>query len=56
MKTTVLTYNLRTASKDRVSLSWHLTKREKQFVENAMNQFDNNKNRFKLKRLLSDRN
>lgn len=56
VKTTVLTYNLRTASKDRVSLSWHLTKREKQFVENAMNQFENNKNRFKLKRLLSDRN
>jgi hypothetical protein len=56
VKTTVLTYNLRTASKDRVSLSWHLTKREKQFVENAMNQFDNNKNRFKLKRLLSDKN
>lgn len=56
VKTFVLTFNLRTSTKDRVSLSWHLTKREKQFIENAMNQFDNNKNRHKLKRMLSKGN
>ncbi len=53
VKTEVLTFNLRTETKDRVALSWHLTKREKKFIDNAMRQFDNQKNLFKLKNYLN---
>jgi hypothetical protein len=48
----VVTFNLREKSKDRISLSWHLTKREKQKIENAFNSKENQQGLIKLKSLL----
>ncbi len=48
----VVTFNLREKSKDRISLSWHLTKREKQKIEKAFKSKENQKALEKLKSLL----
>lgn len=48
----VVTFNLREKSKDRISLSWHLTKREKQKIEKAFQSKENQLSLLKLQNLL----
>lgn len=50
----VVTFNLRERSKDRISLSWHLTKREKKKIERAFYSQENQAMLLKLTMLLSD--
>jgi hypothetical protein len=46
----VVTFNLRERKEERISLSWRLTKREKQKIEQA---FSSTENKQALKRLTS---
>ena len=48
----IVTFNLRENSKDRISLSWHLTKREKKKIEEAFKSKENQAMLRKLKKLL----
>jgi len=48
----VVTFNLRERKEDRISLSWRLTKREKQKIEQAFSSKENNLALEKLKNLL----
>ena len=50
----IVTFNLRERSKDRISLSWHLTKREKKKIANAFYSQENQAMLTKLKKLLLD--
>jgi len=48
----VVTFNLRESINDRISLSWHLTSREKQKIINSMSSIENQKALFALKQQL----
>lgn len=48
----IVTFNLREQTKDRVSLSWRLTEREKKRIEKAFESQENTEALFKLKKLL----
>lgn len=48
----IVTFNLREKSKDRISLSWHLTTKEKQKIENAFKSKENQLSLAKLKELI----
>jgi hypothetical protein len=48
----VVTFNLRERKEDRISLSWRLTKREKQKIELAFSSKENKIALEKLKKLL----
>jgi len=47
-------FNLREVKGDRISLSWHLSRQEKNKIENAFNSAGNKLARKKIKRLLED--
>jgi hypothetical protein len=51
----VVTFNLRERSKDRISLSWHLTKREKKKIEKAFYSRENQDMLVKLLALLGNK-
>jgi hypothetical protein len=48
----VVTFNLREKSKDRISLSWHLTTKEKQKIQKAFQSKENQLSLIKLKKLI----
>jgi hypothetical protein len=48
----VVTFNLRESINDRISLSWHLTSREKQKIINSISSIENQKALFALKQQL----
>jgi hypothetical protein len=48
----VVSFNLRENEKDKISLSWHLTRDEKNKIKNALNSSQNQQALFKLKKLL----
>jgi len=50
----LITFNLRENKNDRISLSWHLTKNEKQKIERAFKSPMNQSSLKKLKNLLND--
>jgi hypothetical protein len=47
-----VTFNLRENKKDRISLSWHLTKNEKLKIANAFYSISNSKSFNRLKQLI----
>ena len=47
-----ITFNLREDYNDRISLSWHLTEREKRKIEQAFNSKENKKAASRLKALI----
>jgi hypothetical protein len=49
----LVTFNLRENKKDKISLSWHLTKQEKNKIKNAVNSRRNQKSLKKLGDLLN---
>ncbi len=48
----IVTFNLRESKKDKISLSWRLTKKEKQKINQAINNVENKKALARLKELL----
>jgi hypothetical protein len=48
----LVTFNLREKQKDKISLSWHLTRQEKNKIKNALNSFQNRRALVKLQHLL----
>jgi hypothetical protein len=48
----LVTFNLRENKKDRISLSWHLTKNEKLKIANAFYSISNSKSFNRLKQLI----
>jgi len=48
----IVTFNLRESKKDKISLSWRLTKKEKQKINQAINNIENKKALARLKELL----
>ena len=48
----LVTFNLRENKNDRISLSWHLTKNEKQKIERAFRSRQNKNSLIRLKNLL----
>jgi hypothetical protein len=50
----IITFNLRENRKDRISLSWHLTKQEKMKIANAFNSLNNQSSFNRLRRLLAE--
>ena len=49
----LVTFNLRENQKDKISLSWHLTKQEKKKIKNAINSRQNKSSFKKLVQLLN---
>lgn len=52
----IVTFNLREAQKDRISLSWHLTRQEKKKIKNALYSSSNQQSYDYLKALLKKQN
>lgn len=52
----IISFNLRENSNDRISLSWHLTKKEKQKIKEALHSEANQKSFSKLEELLQPKN
>lgn len=50
----IITFNLRENRKDRISLSWHLTKQEKMKIANAFNSLNNQAAFNRLRKLLAE--
>jgi hypothetical protein len=50
----IVTFNLRENKSDRISLSWHLTKQEKNKIKNAFNSESNQKSLRRLKQILAN--
>ena len=50
----VVTFNLREQTNDRISLSWHLTKREKMKIAKAFESEENQAMLVKLKKLMAN--
>jgi hypothetical protein len=48
----LVTFNLRENQKDKISLSWHLTRQEKNKIKNALNSLQNKQSLQKLRALL----